>query len=43
MHVSDLAVGGDAEVGSEPELVWLVIGTLLLATIMILRRKRWFV
>ena len=42
MHVSELAVGG-AEVGSEPELVWLVIGSLLLATIMILRRKRWFV
>ena len=42
LHVSDLAVGG-VEVGSEPELVWLVIGSLLLATIMILRRKRWFV
>ena len=42
MRVSDLAVGG-AEVGSEPELVWLVAGSLLLATIMILRRKRWFV
>ena len=43
MRVSDLAVGGGAEVGSEPELVWLAIGSLLLATIMILRRKRWFV
>ena len=42
MRVSELAVGG-AEVGSEPELVWLVMGSLLLATIMILRRKRWFV
>jgi Ca-activated chloride channel family protein len=42
MHVSELAVGG-AEVGSEPELVWLVVGSLLMATIMILRRKRWFV
>jgi Ca-activated chloride channel family protein len=42
LHVSELAVGG-AEVGSEPELVWLVMGSLLLATIMILRRKRWFV
>jgi Ca-activated chloride channel homolog len=40
MHVSELAVGG-AEVGSEPELVWLLVGSLLLATIMILRRKRW--
>ncbi len=42
LHVSELSVGG-AEVGSEPELVWLVMGSLLLATIMILRRKRWFV
>ena len=42
LHVSELSVGG-AEVGSEPELVWLVIGSLLLATFMILRRKRWFV
>ena len=43
MRVSDLAVGGGAEVGSEPELVWLVIGSLLLATMMILKRRRWFV
>jgi Ca-activated chloride channel homolog len=42
LRVSDLAVGGGAEVGSEPELIWLMIGTLLLATIMILRRRRWF-
>jgi Ca-activated chloride channel family protein len=42
IRVSDLAVGG-AEVGSEPELIWLVTGSLLLATIMILRRRRWFV
>jgi hypothetical protein len=42
MHVSELAVGG-AEVGSEPELVWLVVGSLLLVTFMIIRRKRWFV
>jgi Ca-activated chloride channel homolog len=42
LHVSELAVGG-AEVGSELELVWLMVGSLLLATIMILRRKRWFV
>lgn len=42
LHVSELAVGG-AEVGSEPELIWLMIGSLLLATIMILRRRRWFV
>ncbi len=37
LHVSDMAVG------NEPELVWLVMGSLLLATIMILRRRRWFV
>lgn len=43
LRVSDLAVGSGAEVGSEPELVWLIVGSLLLATIMILRRKRWFV
>jgi len=42
LHVSELAVGG-AEVGSEPELVLLIVGSLLLATIMIVRRKRWFV
>jgi Ca-activated chloride channel family protein len=42
MHVSELAVGG-AEVGSEPELIWLMVGSLLLATVMILRRRRWFV
>ena len=42
LHVSELAVGSE-EVGSEPELVWLAVGSLLLATIMILRRKRWFV
>jgi Ca-activated chloride channel family protein len=43
LHVTDLAVGDGAEVGSEPELVWLVMGSLLLATIMILKRRRWFV
>ncbi|HKG78959.1 MAG TPA: VIT and VWA domain-containing protein [Pyrinomonadaceae bacterium] len=43
LRVSDLAVGSGTAVGSEPELVWLVIGSLLLATIMIVRRRRWFV
>jgi hypothetical protein len=37
-----MAVGGGTQVGSEPELVWLVAGSLLLATIMILRRRRLF-
>jgi Ca-activated chloride channel family protein len=41
LHVSELAVS--TEVGSEPELIWLMVGSLLLATIMILRRRRWFV
>ena len=43
LHVSDLAVGDGTQAGSEPELVWLMVGSLLLATVMILRRKRWFV
>jgi Ca-activated chloride channel homolog len=43
LRVSDLAVGGGTQAASEPELVWLMIGSLLLATVMILRRKRWFV
>jgi Ca-activated chloride channel family protein len=43
LRVSELAVGSGAEVGNEPELVWLMMGSLLLATIMILRRRRWFV
>jgi Ca-activated chloride channel homolog len=43
LRVSDLAVGDGTEMGSEPELVWLVTGSLLLVTIMILRRRRWFV
>jgi Ca-activated chloride channel homolog len=43
LHVSDMAIGGGSQVGSEPELVWLVLGSLLLATIIILRRRRrWF-
>src|SRR5829696_503940 len=43
LRVSDLAVGSGTAVGSEPELVWLMMGSLLLATIMILRRRRWIV
>ena len=39
LGVSDLAVGEGTEVGSEPELVWLMIGTLLLALIMIVRSR----
>jgi Ca-activated chloride channel family protein len=40
LRVSDLAVGDGAEVGSEPELIWLIVGSLLVATIMILRRRK---
>ena len=43
LRVSDMAVGSGAEEGTEPELVWLIMGTLLMATIMILRRKLWLV
>ena len=42
IRVSDMAVGG-TEVGSEPELIWLVVGSLLLALIMIFRTRRRFV
>jgi hypothetical protein len=31
---------GDTETGSEPELVWLMVGSVLLTTVMILRRQR---
>ncbi len=40
LRVSDMAVGGGTRVGSEPELVWLLIGSLSLATIMIMRSRR---
>ena len=40
LGVSDLAVGGGTEVGSEPELVWLITLSLLLALIMVLRGRR---
>ena len=43
LRVSDMAVGSGAEVGSEPELLLLIMGSLLMATIMILKRRRWFV
>jgi Ca-activated chloride channel family protein len=39
LHVSELAVSDGTEVGSEPELIWLIVGSLLLVTIMILRRR----
>jgi Ca-activated chloride channel family protein len=39
LGVSDLAVGEGTEVGSEPELVWLITVSLMLALIMIFRRR----
>ena len=39
IRVSDMALG-DTETGSEPELVWLIVGSVLLITVMILRRRR---
>jgi Ca-activated chloride channel homolog len=40
LGVSDLAVGGGTESGSEPELVWLLTASVLIALIMILRGRR---
>jgi Ca-activated chloride channel family protein len=39
MRVSDMAVGGTMA-GSEPELILLVVGSLLIVSIMIIRRRR---
>ncbi len=40
LGVSDLAVGGGTESGSEPELVWLVTLSLVIALMMTLRWRR---
>jgi Ca-activated chloride channel homolog len=40
LGVSDLAIGDGTEVGSEPELVWLVIGSVMIGMIMIFRGRR---
>jgi Ca-activated chloride channel homolog len=40
LGVSDLAVGDGTESGSEPELIWLVIASLLLAVTVIVRGRR---
>jgi Ca-activated chloride channel family protein len=39
LHVSDLAVG-DTETGSEPELIWLLVSSLLIVTFTIAWRRR---
>jgi Ca-activated chloride channel family protein len=40
LRVSDLAVGDGTEVGSEPELIWLLLGSLLVVTFTIAIRRR---
>ena len=40
LGVSDLAVGDGTEVGSEPELIWLTLASLMLALIMMIRSRR---
>jgi Ca-activated chloride channel family protein len=40
LGVSDLAVGDDTESGDEPELVWLIALSLMIAMTMIVRRHR---
>jgi Ca-activated chloride channel family protein len=43
LRVSDMAVGWGTQNGTEPELVWLIVGSLLMALIMIVRKRRRFV
>jgi len=44
LRVSDMAVGGGSEAGSEPELIWLLVAALSIVTFMIaFRRRRRFV
>jgi Ca-activated chloride channel homolog len=44
LRVSDMAVGGGSETGSEPELIWLLVAALSVVTFMIaFRRRRRFV
>ena len=40
LGVSDLAVGGGTESGSEPELIWLMIASVMMVLIMMLRGRR---
>ncbi|MDT4898976.1 MAG: Ca-activated chloride channel [Acidobacteriota bacterium] len=43
LGVSNLAVGDGIGVGSEPELVWLALASLVIALLMIIRSRRRFV
>jgi Ca-activated chloride channel homolog len=40
LGVSDLAVGGGTQSGSEPELVWLIAAAIAIGMMMMLRRRR---
>jgi len=40
LGVTDLAVGGDTENGTEPELVWLITAVLLMALLIFWRNRR---
>ncbi|HKG21943.1 MAG TPA: trypsin, partial [Blastocatellia bacterium] len=40
LGVSDLTVGGGTESGSEPELIWLMLASILITLFMIGRRRR---
>ena len=40
LRVSNLAVRGSTEVGSEPELIWLIASVLLLGTLVIVFKQR---
>jgi Ca-activated chloride channel family protein len=40
LGVSDLAIGEGTEAGSEPELIWLVVLSLMISLTMIFRRRR---
>ena len=40
LGVSDLAVGENTESGSEPELIWLITASIMIALMMILRGRR---
>lgn len=40
LGVSDLAVGGGTEAGSEPELIWLITASLAFALIIVIRSRK---
>ena len=40
LRVSDLAVGGGSETGSEPELVWTIVALLVIFTLAMMFRRR---